>query len=112
MVGAEVGVGGQGVGRRPEERNPPLRVAETNARSFDGLTGKQRLDIAPLSAAATGGARVAAADVNGDGLADIVAASGPGDAPLVRSFVGNTGSAGSNPAAFDPAFRGGVFVGG
>src|SRR5438045_2187130 len=38
-----------------------------------------------------GGVRVAAGDVNGDGLMDVVTAPGPGGAPNVKVFDGKTG---------------------
>jgi hypothetical protein len=57
-----------------------------------------------------GGVRVAVGDVNGDGVPDIIAASGPGAEPVVRIFDGRTRNVLRTFAAFDPAFRGGVFV--
>jgi hypothetical protein len=67
-----------------------------------------------------GGVRVAAADTTGDGKAELIAAAGPGGGPHVRVFDVNP----PNPAAiypygfkaideffaFDPRFRGGVYV--
>jgi hypothetical protein len=58
----------------------------------------------------TGGVRVAAGDVNDDGKADIVAGAGPGDAPLVRVFDGDTQDILNEYFAYEDTFTGGVFV--
>lgn len=62
----------------------------------------------------TTGVRVAAGDVTGDGIPDVVTAPGPGSVPLVRVFDGATGEpVGDAIGGFlvqDPAFAGGVFV--
>lgn len=83
-----------------------------HVKSFDGLTGQSRLSFFAFPTNFTGGARVAVADSDGDGLADIVVGSGPGDPLFLRSFLGDTGAARADLTGFDPAFRGGVFVGG
>ena len=57
------------------------------------------------------GARVAAQDINGDKVADIIVAGGPNDAPTVALVNGADLSVIRNFAAYDPAFSGGVFVG-
>jgi hypothetical protein len=54
---------------------------------------------------------VAAGDVNGDGFADIITGAGPGGGPIVMVFHGRDRSA-IGFYAYDPAFRGGVTVGG
>ena len=59
----------------------------------------------------TGGVTVAAGDVNGDGRADIIAGAGPGTTPLVAVYSGADLSLLGAFDAFDPNFRGGVFVG-
>lgn len=59
-----------------------------------------------------GGARIAVQDRNGDGLSDIVAAIGPGSAPRVRIFDGNTFTEIDNFVAYPANFLGGVYVGG
>jgi hypothetical protein len=58
----------------------------------------------------TGGVRVAAGDVNGDGISDTIVGAGPGAAPEVRIFDGAAGVMTASFLAFEPGFRGGVFV--
>ncbi len=57
-----------------------------------------------------GGVAVAAGDVDGDGVVDVITAPGAGGAPLVRVFGGATGEAIQGFYAFDPAGRGGAWV--
>ena len=58
----------------------------------------------------SGGARVATADVNGDGIDDVVAGAGPGGVSAVRVFDGRTGAELASFTAFEASFTGGVFV--
>jgi FG-GAP-like repeat len=58
----------------------------------------------------TGGVRVAAGDVNGDGLTDVIVGAGPGGGPNVKVYDGKTGSLLQSFFAFDPSVMGGVFV--
>jgi hypothetical protein len=53
---------------------------------------------------------VAAGDVNGDGLADIVTAAGPGGGPHVKGFSGLDGSLLTSFFAYAANFTGGVNV--
>jgi len=61
----------------------------------------------------TGGVRVAAGYLDGDGRAEIVTAPGPGSPPVVRGLQayadGGLGELASF-YAYDSAFHGGVFV--
>jgi hypothetical protein len=59
-----------------------------------------------------GGVRVAAVDRIGSGRADIVVGFGPPGDPTVNTFDGVTLQQIDSFFAFDPAFKGGVFVGG
>jgi hypothetical protein len=57
-----------------------------------------------------GGVRVATADINGDGVNDIITAPGPGGGPDIRVFDGATGLIIREFLAYDASFFGGVFV--
>jgi hypothetical protein len=72
--------------------------------------GSVRLAFFAFEPAFSGGVRVAAGDVNGDGRAEIVVAAGPGGGPHVKVFDGVQATELAGFFAFDPAFRGGVFV--
>jgi hypothetical protein len=58
----------------------------------------------------SGGVRVAAGDLNGDGRADVITAAGPGGGPHVKVFDGKTGTELLSFFAYDAAFSGGVNV--
>src|SRR5437763_3039102 len=57
-----------------------------------------------------GGVRVALGDFTGDGAPDVVTAPGTGGGPVVRVWDGLTGAMVREFNAYDPAFRGGMFV--
>ena len=64
-----------------------------------------------------GGVRVAAVDLDGDGVDEVITGAGPGGGPHVEGW--NLPPDRDQPGlalsasffAFDPAFRGGIFVG-
>jgi hypothetical protein len=91
VTGADVGGG------------PALQV-------FDARTGAQEFGFFAYSPAFHGGVRVAVGDVNGDGIADIVTAPGPGGGPDIRVFDGNNGNLIRDFLAYAPQFSGGVYV--
>ncbi len=69
-------------------------------------------DFFAYDAAFTGGVRVATADLDGDGMADVLTAAAPGGGPHLRGFGGISGAnLGRDLFAYDAAFTGGVFVG-
>src|SRR5205085_8819383 len=57
-----------------------------------------------------GGVTVAAADVDGDGRADVITGAGPGGGPHVKVFRDRDLAMIFSAYAFDPAFNGGTFV--
>jgi hypothetical protein len=59
----------------------------------------------------TGGVHVGCADVNLDGVPDVITGPGSGGGPHVRAFSGLTGTDVFSALVFPPAFTGGVFVG-
>jgi hypothetical protein len=77
---------------------------------FDGATGTEIRSFLAYDAGFAGGVRVAAGDVNGDDVADIVTGAGPGGGPHVKVFDGATGAEIRSFFAFDPGFPGGVYV--
>ncbi len=79
-------------------------------RVFDSLTGDIIKSFLAYDAAFRGGVNVAAGDVNGDGIDEIVTGAGPGGGPHVRVFnpVGMTLL--NSFSAYNSNFRGGVFV--
>jgi uncharacterized delta-60 repeat protein len=98
-------VGGSGAGGGP-------RVAV-----LDGKTGARLADFFAFEASFTGGVFVAAADLNGDGRADLVITPDQGGGPVVAIYDGAKLSAGQTAHASqltrflgidDPAFRGGA----
>jgi hypothetical protein len=77
---------------------------------FNARTGKQTLVFTPYGPFFTGGVRIALGDVNGDGIGDVITGAGPGGGPRVEVINGKNGAVLFNFFAFDPGFRGGVFV--
>ncbi len=61
-------------------------------RVFDFSSGNERFRFSPFGAGFTRGVRVTTGDVNGDGVPDIIAATGAGIVGQVRVFDGATGA--------------------
>ncbi len=86
----------------------------SHVRAFSGIDGTELSSFMAFETEFFGGVRVAAGDVTGDGIPDIIAAAGPGGGPHVRVFDGTTaeqvdGAIGSY-MAYDVGFTGGVFA--
>jgi hypothetical protein len=79
-------------------------------RVFSGADLSELTTFLAYDISFTGGVYVAAGDIDGDGLADIVTGAGPGGGPHVRAFSGADLHELGGFFAFDPAFGGGVTV--
>jgi uncharacterized protein YkwD len=77
---------------------------------FDPTTHQLIYSFTPYSPNFTGGVRVAVGDVNGDGIPDIITATGPGGGPQINVYNGANGSLLNTFFAYDPNFIDGVFV--
>jgi membrane-associated phospholipid phosphatase len=79
-------------------------------RLFDPTTNTQVRAFLAFDASFKGGVHVAEADVNGDGVPDILTGAGAGGGPHVKLFDGRTGALITEFFAYDPSFHGGVNV--
>jgi len=79
---------------------------------YSGETGNELWSFFAYDQAFRGGVRVAAIDADNDELTDIATGAGPGGGPNVKVFGGTELVEIRDLFAFDPAFTGGVFVGG
>jgi hypothetical protein len=81
---------------------------------FQAQSGTRQFDLVPFGSSFQGGIRVAAGDINGDGIPDIITAQGPGGNGLIGVFDGITGQPLAGPLGiiqpFGPGYHGGVFV--
>jgi len=73
--------------------------------------GSTRFALTVFEGSFTNGIYVVLADVNGDGVDDIITGAAKGGGPRVQVFDGQTGNVIANYFAFDSADRGGVLVG-
>ena len=80
-------------------------------RLFDPTTNTQVRAFLAFDASFKGGVHVAEADVNGDGVPDILTGAGAGGGPHVKLFDGRTGALITEFFAYDPSYTGGTFVG-
>ncbi len=81
-----------------------------NVKVFSGRDGSLLQSFFAYAVGFTGGVRVAAGDVNGDGKADIIVAPGPGSSPDIRVYDGTTLTLLDEFFAYSVSFTGGVFV--
>lgn len=77
---------------------------------FSGQTGSELASYFAYIAAFTGGVRVAASDVNGDGIDDVITGAGPGGGPHVKVFEAASTTELLSFFAYASGFRGGVWV--
>lgn len=86
------------------------RGTQTRVRVFDGRTRDTIHDFVPYDVRFTGGVFIAAGDVTGDGIADVITSADVGGGPHVQVFDGRTAVSLYSFFADDPAFRGGVRI--
>lgn len=84
--------------------------SSSTVKAFDSSGGSNKEFLAYPGS--IGGVRVAAGDVNGDGLSDIITGAGAAGKGHVKVFDGVNGSELRSFFAYGPSFTGGVFVGG
>jgi hypothetical protein len=94
---------------------PPERVAVGGGVSLPvvrlvGSGGEVLSEVRPFGPSYTGEVHTASGDVTGDGVPDLVVAAGSGGGPHVKVLDGATGDEVLSFFAYDPAFRGGVWV--
>lgn len=81
---------------------------------YNSLTNAKMTTLLAFDAAFKGGVRTAVADVNNDGISDLILGAGPNGGPRVKVLDGATSFTTTlyNFFAFDPKFTGGVNVSG
>jgi len=84
--------------------------AASHVKAFKGTSGAELASFFAYDPSFLGGVRVAAGDVDGDGRADLVTATGAGGGPHVKVFNGLTLNPDASFFAYDPSFLGGVNV--
>jgi hypothetical protein len=77
---------------------------------YNSITQAPEFDVQPFEPGYLGTINVAVGDVNGDGVADLVAAAGAGGGPRVRVFDGATRQVLADFFAYGADLRGGVWV--
>ena len=87
----------------------PAAFGDGSVRTFSNQ-GNFLNQMFPFGPEFRGGVRVATGDVNGDGGPDIICGAGDGSVSQVRVFDTATGRTLHDFFAYDPAFKGGVFV--
>ncbi len=94
---------------------PPFTVLAADAGGGPRVTvlnadGSVRANFFAFAPSFAGGVRLAVGDVTGDGVADVVAAAGPGGGPQVIVYSGSDLSVARSFYAYDRSFAGGVRV--
>src|SRR4029453_5574698 len=84
--------------------------AGPHVKAFSGPTLDELKSFFAYDPSFSGGVRVAAGDVNGDGWADLITSPGSGQGPQVKVFDGKTGAELKSFFAYSPSSTGGVFV--
>jgi hypothetical protein len=84
----------------------------SHVKAFDNISLAEKASFFPYGGGFGGGVRVAAGDVTGDGIVDIITGAGDVGAGHVKVFNGSNGAEVRSFFAYGPSYLGGVFVGG
>jgi len=95
---------------KAEIATAPMLGGAPIARSFTPA-GKAVADYIPFGTDSRNGASVSAQDVDGDGIAELILATGTKTPPQVRVLSGKTGQTMREFPAFVPDYSGGLYVG-
>ncbi len=79
-------------------------------RAYHADTGELAYERTPFAAGFRGGVRVAAGDIDHDGLPDLIAAAGPGAGPHIKVYSGADGTELRSFYAYSGDFHGGIYV--
>jgi hypothetical protein len=88
-----------------------VAVGTSNSALVYGSAGQVLLRALPFGANYNAGVRVASGDINGDGVPDLVAGSGPGSSANVRLIDGKTAAEIATINPFESTFQGGAMDG-
>jgi large repetitive protein len=77
---------------------------------YNAITNALELNFFAYDSTLRGGVSVATGDVTGSGVEDVITGAGVGGGPVVEVFNGQTGALMFSWYAYDPSFRGGVWV--
>jgi len=109
--GVRVAVGDLNGDGRAEVITAAGRGAAPQVTVYNGLSGQVLRSFYAFTPTFAGGVFVAAGDVNGDGLADIITGAGAGGGPQVTVYDGGTNGTLASFYAMAPNFTGGIRVG-
>lgn len=84
--------------------------AAPHVKVFSGESGEGIRSFFAYDLQFAGGVNVAAGDIDGDGIDDVITGAGAGAGPHVKVFSGKSGEEIRSFFAFDPQFAGGVTV--
>jgi hypothetical protein len=84
--------------------------AGPHVKVFSGESGEEIRSFYAYDPQFAGGVNVAAGDIDGDGIDDVITGAGAGAGPHVKVFSGKSGEEIRSFFAFDPQFAGGVTV--
>lgn len=89
---------------------PNVKVFNSDGTPYVGVNRTQPTSFFAYDASMTSGVSVAVGDLDGNGCDEIITGAGPGGPPQVRVFNNDGSNANLDITAYDPSFKGGVWV--